>query len=325
MRAKILQTFSDASGSYISGGELAQRLEVSRTAVWKQIEALRELGYVVEAAPRKGYRLLERPDRLYPWELRARLQTNILGREIEYHQQIGSTNERARELARAGAPEGTLIVAEEQTAGRGRRGRGWTSPFAEGIFASLILRPLMSPFEAPKLTLLAAVAICHAIRTVCGLEAVLKWPNDVQVEGKKVCGILVEMGAEMDSVNYVVIGSGINANVRMESFPPDVQATAGSLNQFTGHHVDRVALLAEYLHVLERLYQLGMKDQFQTLIDEVRKLSITIGKWVDVHTTEGVWEGEAVAIDESGALVVVDADGQEHHLHSGEVTIRHTS
>src|SRR5690606_28556435 len=152
MRAKILQAFSEASGGYISGGELAQRLDVSRTAVWKQIVALRELGYVVEAAPRKGYRLIERPDRLYPWELQARLQTEIFGREIQYYQQIGSTNDVARELARKGAPEGNLIGAEEQTAGKGRRGRSWTSPFAEGIFASLILRPAISPFEAPKLT-----------------------------------------------------------------------------------------------------------------------------------------------------------------------------
>lgn len=324
MRAKILQAFSEASGGYISGGELAQRLDVSRTAVWKQIVALRELGYVVEAAPRKGYRLVERPDRLYPWELQARLQTNIVGREIAYYERVGSTNDLAREMARHGAPEGTMVVAEEQTAGKGRRGRSWTSPFAEGIFASLILRPTMSPFEAPKLTLLAAVAVCQAIRAACGLEAVLKWPNDVQVEGKKVCGILVEMSAELDRVNYAVIGSGINANVRPESFPPEVQNSAGSLKEFTGSHVDRVVLLVEYLQHLERLYQQGLEDQFQTLIDEVRRLCITTGKWVAVHTNEGVWEGRAVAIDDAGALVVVDTQGREHHLHSGEVSIRHS-
>lgn len=322
-RTKILQSFGASSDGFVSGGELAKRLQVSRTAIWKQIVALRELGYVVEAAPRKGYRLLERPDRLFPWELQARLRTEVFGYEIEYHEQIGSTNERARRLAREGAAEGTLVVAEEQLAGRGRRGRGWVSPFGEGIFASLVLRPPISPFEAPKLTLLAAVAVCRSIGAVCGVEAGLKWPNDVLVQGKKVCGILVEMGAELDTVNYVVIGSGVNANLRVENLPPDVQATAGSLRELTGRSVDRTALLAEYLRVLERLYKQGLTDSFQTLLGEVRHVSTTLGQFVRVHTMDGVWEGKAVEIDDSGALVVVDSAGIAHRLHSGEVSVRH--
>src|SRR5690606_4445954 len=156
---------------------------------------------------------------------------------------------------------------EAQEQGRGRRGRGWYSPFGEGIFSSLVLRPPIAPFEAPVLALLAAVAVCRAIRKECGLDAGVKWPNDVQVEGRKVCGILVEMGAEIESVNYVVIGTGINANVRPEAFPPELRETAGSLRGFLGAPVDRVRLLAAYLQAIDALYTAGLADGFASVVD----------------------------------------------------------
>lgn len=322
MRQALIKQLLEAEGKYVSGGELASRLGVSRTAVWKQVEALRGLGYSIEAVPRRGYRLIERPDRLYPWELEAVLTTKRFGRSIEYHESIGSTNERAKALGIAGSPEGCIVVAEEQTAGRGRLGRSWVSPFAEGLFVSLLLRPPIKPWEAPKLTLLSAVAVQRAIREVCGAQTKIKWPNDLELNGKKVCGILVEMGMEMDAVSYVVVGIGINANLRVQSLPDDVRQRATSLRHELGRPIDRVALLASLLSYLEKLYDVSLSDNFNTVLELNRRLSATIGRRVRVLGAQEQWEGEAVDIDQNGALLVRRADGHVEAVHSGEVSIR---
>ncbi|NLN29260.1 MAG: biotin--[acetyl-CoA-carboxylase] ligase [Firmicutes bacterium] len=322
MRQALIKQFLAAEGRYVSGAELASRLGVSRNAVWKQVESLRDLGYSIEAVPRKGYRLVERPDRLYPWELGAVLTTERFGRHIEYHESIGSTNERAKALGVAGKPEGCIVVAEEQTAGRGRLGRSWISPFAEGLFVSLLLRPPFRPWEAPKLTLLSAVAVQRAISEVCGLESKIKWPNDLELRGKKVCGILVEMGMEMDAVSYVVVGIGINANLRVDVLPDDVRERATSLRHELGRPVDRVALLASLLSYFERLYDQALGDGFRTVLELNRRLSSTLGRRIRVLTARDEWEGVAVDIDHNGALLVRRDDGSVQAVHSGEVSIR---
>lgn len=322
MRRALIKQFLEAEGEYVSGGELASRLGVSRTAVWKQVEALRKLGYGIEAVSRKGYRLTERPDRLYPWEVEAVLATERFGRSIEYHESIASTNDRAKALGVSGSDEGYVVVAEEQTAGKGRLGRSWISPFAEGLFVSILLRPHIKPHDAPKLTLLSAVAVQRAISEVCGLEAKIKWPNDLEVGGKKVCGILVEMGMEMDAVNYVVVGIGINANLRIDVLPDDVRERATSLRHELGRPVDRAALLANLLRYMEQLYDQAMASGFHTAIELNRRLSATLGQRVRVLGAREEWEGQAVDIDENGALLVRRDDGTVTAVHSGEVSIR---
>lgn len=322
MRQALIRAFLTAQGRHLSGGELADRLGVSRTAVWKHVEALRELGYLIEAVPRLGYRLVEAPDRLHPWELEARLETRRFGRVVEYHERIGSTNQRAKALGMTDAPEGMVVVAEEQTAGRGRLGRSWVSPFAQGVFASVLLRPPLRPVEAPKLTLVSAVAVHRAIAEVTGVESRIKWPNDLEIDGKKVCGILVELGMEMDAINYVVVGIGINANLRSEELPGDMAARATSLLQVLGRPVNRVELLASVLKYLEWLYDQALQQGFQTAIELSRRLSATVGRRVRVLSMKGEWEGEAVDIDENGALLVRCDDGSVHAVHSGEVSVR---
>lgn len=322
MRSELVRCLNAAEGDFVSGGELAERLEVSRTSIWKQVEALRQLGYVIEAVSRRGYRLVSRPDRLYPWEITSRLGTKRLGRSIEYHEQIGSTNERAKSLAIAGCPEGQIVVAEEQVTGRGRLGRSWISPFAEGLFVSVVLRPPIRPSDAPKLTLVTAVAVQRAIAEVCELETRIKWPNDLEVDGKKLCGILVELGTEVDAVSYVIVGVGINANLSMDNLPSDVRQRASSLRHEIGRPIDRVALLSAFLPYLESAYDQAMTHGFETAIELNRRLSSTLGQRVRVIESRGEWEGIAVDIGESGGLLVRTDEGVEREVHSGEVSIR---
>lgn len=322
MRSALIRHFRSAQGDYISGGALAESLAVSRTAVWKQIELLRKLGYEIEAAPRRGYRLVGRPDRLFPWEIHGHLETKRLGRHVEYHERISSTNERAKELAVGGCPEGQLVVAEEQTAGKGRLGRSWISPFAEGLFMSLVLRPPVPPREAPKFTLLAAVAVQRAVAELCGLEPVIKWPNDIELAGKKMCGILVELGTEMDAINYVILGIGVNANVDMSRLPADVKERATSIKAELGRPLDRVALLTSILQYIEALYDEVLRSGFGTVVELSRRLSSTLGQRVRVLAPGGAWEGTAVDIADSGALVVRTDARTLVEVHSGEVSIR---
>ena len=222
MQKKVLELLRSAGDGYISGEEIAGRLGVSRTAVWKHIRALKAAGYEIDSHARKGYTLLEAPDLLLPQEIQPKLQTRIVGKNMIHYDDIPSSNNEAKRLAQEGAPEGTVVVAEAQSTGKGRLSRGWYSPARKGIWFSVILRPPFLPQEAPKCTLLAAVAVVRAMKDM-GFPVGIKWPNDVLYEGKKLVGILTEMSAEMERINYVVIGTGINVNLWPEDFPEDVR------------------------------------------------------------------------------------------------------
>ncbi|NMA54440.1 MAG: biotin--[acetyl-CoA-carboxylase] ligase [Firmicutes bacterium] len=304
---------------YISGEDISQRLGVTRAAVWKYIEDLRRSGYVIEALPRRGYRLVARPDKLLPTEIRAGLTTDRFGHVVHYFPQIGSTNDQARQLARQGAAEGTIVVAEEQTAGRGRRGRAWVSQPGSGIFVSLILRPNLIPAQAPLLTLTAAVAGAEAIRQLTGLPAVIKWPNDLYVDGRKVAGILTEMSSEMDTIFYVVVGIGINVNT--SSFPTEVSASATSLALEQGRSVCRRQLLQLLLEKLEYWYQILSADQDQ-ILERWRQLTITLGKRVSVYSPNFTVHGLALDIDHEGALLLETETGEKVKIFSGDVSLR---
>ena len=323
LRTKILEILRSAGDAYISGEEMASRLGVSRTAIWKHIRELRENGYDIVSHSRSGYSLREAPDRLLPNEIRHGLKTQCVGREIHFEEILDSTNNVAKRLAAAGAVDGTIVVAEQQTGGKGRLERSFFSPAGKGIWFSVILRPPFMPQEAPKCTLLAAVAVAKAMEQF-GLAPGIKWPNDLLYENRKLVGILTEMSAEMDRINHIVIGIGINVNILPQEFPADIRETATSLQVVNGGEpVPRVKFFQAVLTALDDLYAKVITQGFAPVLADWRKYTITLGQEVRVI---GVRDGEeytgtAVDIDEEGALLVDAADGR-HRVLAGDVSIR---
>ncbi len=321
MRTAILELLKHNSGQYISGEDISHMLKVSRTAVWKHIRALKQAGYEIEAHPRLGYALRQTTDRLLPGEIEAHLTSSVLGRNIHYYGELDSTNNEAKELAANGCPEGTIVIAEAQVTGRGRLARGWFSPSGKGIWLSIVLRPPFSPMEAAKCTLMAAVGVNRAINTVTGTGCGIKWPNDILWNGRKVVGILTEMSAEMDAINYVVIGMGINVNIEQQDFPSEIAASATSLAVAAGCQISRVKLLTAILAELEGVYTTVKNFGFAPVLEEWKKQSITLGQLVDVHGIERSFSGLAVDIDADGALLIKTSQGIERVL-AGDVSIR---
>jgi len=322
VRTSILNMLRNYSNEYLSGEEISRQLAVSRTAIWKHIQALKQAGYEIEAHPRQGYRLKGVPDRLLPDEIRDHLHTAILGQqEIYYYNDIGSTNNEAKKQANLGCHEGAIVLSEMQNSGRGRISRSWFSPAGKGIWLSLVLRPPFHPYDAPKCTLMAAVAVTKAIRRVTQVKCGIKWPNDILYEGKKLVGILTEMNAEMDVINYIVIGMGINVNIERQEFPEELKKIATSLSLASGQLVARLSLLQEILIELEREYNNVIQHGFSPVLDDWRELSVTLGQTVDVLGGSKQFSGLAVDIDNDGALLVQTKDGIEKII-AGDVSIR---
>lgn len=296
----------------VSGGVLARELGVSRTAVWKTVEALRREGYTIEGEPRSGY-VLARHDLITPYEIRRGLTTAVAGGEVLCLEEVGSTNEVAKARAAEGAAEGLVVVAAAQRGGKGRLGRTWASPRG-GVWLSLLLRPRLSPERAPVLALAAGVAVARSLKGLYGLDAKLKWPNDVLVSGKKVSGTLIEMGAEVGRLDYIVVGIGINADFRLEALPSDVREKATTLREEIGGRVSRLALIRRLLEELERAYRKALDPG---LLDEYKGLSATLGKRVRVVAGEATLEGTAVDVDSDGALVI-ERDGAMVRVIYGE-------
>lgn len=317
----MLDILREHRGSYISGEEISRRLSISRTAVWKQINKLREEGYEFEAVSRKGYRLVFAPDKLEEGDVLEGLQTKSFGRHLNLMEVTSSTQEAARLLAEEGAPEGTLVIAEEQTGGRGRQGKRWYSPARKGIWMSLLLRPQRPLSFAPQLTLLTAVAVCRAIRKVTGVDAGIKWPNDLLVQGKKICGILIESVGEDERIKYCIAGIGIDVNVELEELPPELHKVATSLKIESGQTQSRATLISAVMNELEQLYNLYEEEGFAPIGHLWEALSVTLGKRVTVKTPRGETEGTAEALDESGALVLLDDTGNHITIFSGYVQL----
>ncbi|HHX75144.1 MAG TPA: biotin--[acetyl-CoA-carboxylase] ligase [Firmicutes bacterium] len=320
MKTKILHLLKQNRDRYLSGAEMSRSLHVSRTAVWKAVESLRESGYVIFSSPRRGYRLEAVPDLLAPVEIRDGLQTSILGKTIHYYRQTESTNKKARELAEEGAAEGTLVVAEEQAAGRGRLGRSWCSP-PGGIWLSLLLRPALSSSQMSLLTLLAAVAAAEATAGVCGLTPGIKWPNDLLYDGRKLAGILTEVSAEADCVHYLIVGIGFNANIAAEQFIPEISRTATSVLAITGAAMDRAAWLRAFLEYFEAYYYPAVQSGFAAVLARWRHYAVTLGQEVTVSFAGQAIRGRAVDIDAQGALLVETKNGIERCL-AGDVTLK---
>jgi BirA family biotin operon repressor/biotin-[acetyl-CoA-carboxylase] ligase len=290
-------------GGYLSGERLSSQLGTSRVSIWKHIHSLKEDGYLIEASPR-GYRLVSSPDLLLPYEFVG------LEQRIHYFPEIGSTMDAARELAKKGAGEGTIVIAEAQTRGRGRLSREWLSP-GGGIYFTLVLRPKISPAYAPRINLMASIAVAATIKKLFELKAELKWPNDVLIEGRKVCGILAEMDAEMDIVNFVNIGIGINANNSIPQFEKMVTSLKGTL----GREISRKELLSALLMEIERWQPLLMKAD---LLEEWKKLSVTLNKDVRIVAPGEVIVGRAMDIDTTGALIIKEKNGSVKKAMAGD-------
>ena len=319
MKTEILKLLKE-SDKYISGQEICQRFHVSRTAVWKVIRQLQEEGYQIEAVRNKGYHLLESCDIMTKTEIESCIRGQF-GRIVDFHDSIDSTNLRARRLAEEGAGSGTLVAADAQEAGRGRRGRSWVSPPGKNIFMSLILRPDILPAKASMLTLVAALAVRDGIESVTGLSPVIKWPNDIVSNRKKLCGILTEMSAELEGIHYVVVGIGINVN--LEEFPLEVRDTATSLFLETGGKVVRSQLIAAVLEAFEHYYEEFISQgDLSRLISVYNKNMVNAGKEVRILEPSGEYKGRALGINEKGELLVEMPDGEVRHVISGEVSVR---
>ena len=316
MLTQIINVLKDA-GRLVSGQELSRRLGVTRTAVWKHVEELRDNGYKIAAVPRLGYRLLASPDRLTEVEVRHGLGTKVMGQKIHHFDSLDSTMNEAFRLGMDGAPEGTVVVAETQSKGRGRLGRVWTSPKGKGLYFSIILRPACAPSEAARLTLLAAVAVGEAVETNTGTQARIKWPNDLLLNGKKFCGILTEMNAETDRVRFVIVGIGLNVNAAVSQIPSD----ATSLKIAQGRAIIRVALLQEILRAFEARYQGMLKDGYAGVLSEWRKRSAMDGRKVRFVDRGRETAGVAVGLAEDGGLLVKLANGAVVKRISGDILL----
>lgn len=320
MKEEILRLLRSADG-YISGQELCNRFGVSRTAVWKAINQLKEAGYEIEAQQNKGYRLMAAPDLMTEAEIKSLMHTEWVAKEVLYFDTIDSTNTKAQEFAEKGYPSGTLVVADKQESGKGRRGRSWVSPSGTGIFMTLMIKPDINPNNASMLTLVAALAVAKAITSVTGEEAMIKWPNDIVVNSKKVCGILTEMNAQFDYINHIVVGIGIN--VHNESFPEEISQMASSLMiEAGGKRFHRAQIIAETMSYFEQYYDTFLKTQdLSALVKEYDELLVNRNKSVRVLDPKEPFDGKAMGITPKGELIV-DTWESRKLVSSGEVSVR---
>ncbi len=316
MEERILEILKRAEDFYVSGEDLSRKLGVTRASIWKHMESLRGIGYDIEAQPHLGYRLISVPDKLLAHEVTWNLKTKFVGRKIYSYEAVDSTNDTAYRIAEEGAEEGTAVLAEGQARGKGRMGRRWSSPKG-GIYLSLILRPDLAPTEVSKLTLIAAVSVAETLRDTTGLACEIKWPNDILVGPGKICGILTELKAEQDMTSFVILGIGINVNVKPGSLPRH----ATSVLKESGREYSRIDLTRRLFENIEAHYLLFKNNNFGAIIEEWKSLSSTLGRRVRVQDKAHAVEGQAVDIDEHGALVVRLDNGLHERILTGDVIL----
>ena len=315
--SKLLKLLRSAEGKAVSGEELSGELGLSRAAVWKHVRALRAAGYRIGAASRSGYSFVSAPDKLLADEIRLHLgnANGLIGRHLSCFAKVDSTNRLAMEMAAKGAAEGLVIFAEEQTKGRGRLGRTWVSPKSKGIYFSALLRPRLALQQVPKITLMAAVAVARALRAVTGVTCKIRWPNDLLVDGRKICGILTEMHAESDRIAYLVLGIGINVNSSVKELPE----VATSLKTETRKKWDRCEIAAKVLRELDAGYAALIKGRFSELAQAWEEMSAVTGHRIAATTLTGRIEGTAVGIDEDGALWIRQDSGIRSRVLSADI------
>lgn len=314
---KIMTFLKEQEGRYVSGEDLSHELGISRTAVWKHIEQLRQEGYDIEASPHLGYRLIAIPDRLTEVELKWQLNTEVIGRKIYSYEKVDSTNDTAYNIALQGEKEGVVVIAESQTQGRGRMGRKWISPKAKGAYISIILRPNILPRELSAVTVFSALAVAKAIREMANLPAFIRWPNDVLINNKKVCGILTEMNGETDKVNFVIIGIGVNINTKKDTLPKEATSLAIEL----GEELWRLELVKNIFRNLDEYYKVFNSGRIDDIIKEYKELSMFLGERVQVSYHDSKIEGYAIDVDREGALILRMDSGLNERVLAGDVVM----
>ena len=316
---KILEMLQQQD-SFVSGQTLCDQLGISRTAVWKNMNALKEDGYVIESVNNKGYHLVEEPDVIDPKRIGEYLHTQWLAHNIVYDKKMDSTNTQAKILGESGGDNGTVVIAEQQTAGKGRRGKTWVSPMGNCYF-TVLLRPDVHAERASMITLVSALALAQAVENVMGLRTMIKWPNDVIANGKKLCGILTESSSDLEYINYVVVGIGVNCN--QTEFPEEIRDIASSICLETGKKVDRTRLLAEFFNCFEVYYEKFLEtEDLQGLVADYNARLINRGKDVKIVEKEQETVLRAIGVDQRGGLIVEDKAGVQRSIISGEVSVR---
>ena len=307
---------------HISGEQLAKQFNISRTAIWKHVNELRKMGYEIESHPHYGYALIKNTDLLVPEEITFELNTNVIGKRILHLSEVDSTQNIADKLAREGAEEGTCVIAEKQTSGRGRRSRNWASPFKDGVYISIILRPNLKPLHIIQIPLIAGVALVKAMEKTTSLTPSIKWPNDIFLSGRKVAGILTEVNCDIDTVHYIVLGIGINVNTRKTALPKEIKGTATSLSQECGHDISRVDFLKQLLLELETAYNEFVTNGFEAIGKQWMAYNNTIGSNIKVNDGQTEIEGKALRIDDDGFLIIRTDDGQTQRIISADISLK---
>ena len=310
MQTRIIEFLKNSDG-YLSGEEISRKLNISRAGIWKNMQELRKKGYSIEAVPHKGYVLKSAPDKLFPQEITSELQTKYIGQNLVHYDSIGSTMDEAFKFAMDECVEGTVVCAEEQAKGRGRMGRDWSSTISKGIYTSIVLKPNLVATDVAKLTLLTGVAVYEAVKKVSDIGISIKWPNDLMVGDKKLCGILTEMNAQMEQVKFVIVGIGINVNHTKNELLPE----AVSIKTETGEEISRVKLLREILISLEYWYELMLDQGFDPVIKKWKEYTSTLNRRIRLNEIEG----KAIDLDEFGGLVIETDDGMVVKRMSGDV------
>jgi BirA family biotin operon repressor/biotin-[acetyl-CoA-carboxylase] ligase len=316
----VLSFLVEGGDDFTSAEALQDKLGLPASLVWKNVQSLRSKGYDIEAIANRGYRLVGVPDRLTELELGPLLSTHDIGQTVHFFPAVSSTSDEAFRLANEGALHGEVVIAEQQTRGRGRRGRTWLSPPDKNLYLSAILRPELAPQDAPQLTFVAAVAVAETVRE-SGCEAWLKWPNDVEIRGRKVAGILTELSAEPGRVNFAVVGIGVNLNSSADDFPDELKARATSVMIERGSRVPRALFAAALCAKLELWYDELMEEGFEPVLDRWRDLTSTLGMRLKVTLGEKDVEGVAEDVDKHGALIVRDDAGKSHRVVAGDVEV----
>jgi BirA family biotin operon repressor/biotin-[acetyl-CoA-carboxylase] ligase len=318
----ILKTLYEKKDEYVPLEELVNETGKSQKEVENEFDTLEDEGYIINHT-KLGYRLIKTPNLLLPYEVKKGLKTKFMGKDIHYFKEVDSTNNVAKYLAENGAEQGTVVVAEIQNRGKGRRGKTWISP-PGGVWMSIILRPDIPPSKAPQLTLVTGVAVAETLKNELNLDVGIKWPNDILIGSKKVCGILTEVNASINKVNYIIVGIGIDMNVDVPLFPPDLQKGATSLKNELDTEINGAMLVQKFLLNLEKLYSQFNSGKFPDILNEWRFLSKTIGSKVEVRTRGKTIRGDAVGINKDGILILELDDGSLRKIISGECIHRNT-
>ncbi|RDW19626.1 biotin--[acetyl-CoA-carboxylase] ligase [Oceanobacillus arenosus] len=318
-RNKLIQLLADNSEQYISGQLLSEELEISRSAIWKHMKELEKDGYQIEGKSNKGYRIISYPDKLSENTIRWGLDTDWIGKSIVHKESTTSTQHIAHDEARNGASHGTIIIADEQTNGKGRMNRSWFSSKGKGMWLSMILRPRISPQQAPQLTLLTATVLADVLHAYCHVTPLIKWPNDILLNNKKTAGILTEMQAEQDIINYIVIGIGLNVNQSESELPEEIRHKATSLFIETEKEHSIKGLIQEILVAFEKAYDQFIKNGFPDVKRKWESYGFKIGEEITIKTLRDHFQATFLGIEEDGALRIKRMDGSTEKLYSAEI------